>query len=83
VISLVEEEEEEEGFRVWLAETGNLLLTWTIGATVEPFAVACDLGECCQRAVMADADITSEKWVLDADLEGQKQEQASRVDPFA
>ncbi len=32
---------------------------------------------------MADADITSEKWVLDADLEGQKQEQASRVDLFA
>ena len=29
---------------------------------------------------MANANITSEKWVLDADLEGQKEEQVRRVD---
>lgn len=28
---------------------------------------------------MAQANITSDKWVLDADLEGQKQEQSIRV----
>lgn len=32
---------------------------------------------------MAHANITSEKWVLDADLEGQKEEQVRRVDLFA
>ncbi len=32
---------------------------------------------------MANANITSEKWVLDADLEGQKEEQVRKVDLFA
>lgn len=32
---------------------------------------------------MANADITSEKWVLDADLEDQKEEQVKKVDLFA
>ena len=32
---------------------------------------------------MAEAKITSEKWVLDADLEGQKEQQSLKVNCLA